>query len=129
MVNLRYFLGVIIFFKSWPLCRFTCRVPSPKACTATVTINYKGGSTLSANNVNNYFALVLYYFLQVTPDGRTKIVELIDATGSGDTDTSTVVEAKDGEITGITGRALKVKKSLLSFKEVVICSIRWRANS
>ena len=48
------------------------------------------------------------FIFQQTPDGETKIIDLYDATGAGDVDTSTVVEAKDGEITGLTGRKLKV---------------------
>ena len=44
----------------------------------------------------------------MTPDGRIKVTDLIDVTGSGDTDTSTVEEAKEGQITGLTGRSLKV---------------------
>ena len=35
-------------------------------------------------------------------------MDLVDATGSGDVDTSTIVEVVDGFITGITGRKLKV---------------------
>ena len=42
------------------------------------------------------------------PDGRRKIVDLIDASGSGDVDTSTVCEATDGYLNGLTGRKLKV---------------------
>ena len=49
--------------------------------------------------------------LQTTPDGRRKIVDLVDCTGSGDVDTSTVCKT-DGvtgrEIEGLTGRKLQV---------------------
>ena len=56
-------------------------------------------------SVSLYVSLFIF---QQTPDGETKIIDLYDATGAGDVDTSTVVEAKDGEITGLTGRKLKV---------------------
>ena len=56
-------------------------------------------------SVSHYVNLFIF---QQTPDGETKIIDLYDATGAGDVDTSTVVEAKDGEITGLTGRKLKV---------------------
>ncbi|MGA1235400.1 MAG: S8 family serine peptidase [Limisphaerales bacterium] len=46
--------------------------------------------------------------LQRTPDGRVKIIDVVDATGSGDVDTSTVREAEDGELAGLSGRALRV---------------------
>jgi tripeptidyl-peptidase-2 len=46
--------------------------------------------------------------LQVTSDGKTKIIGRFDCSGAGDVDTSTVVQAVNGEITGLTGRKLKV---------------------
>ena len=45
---------------------------------------------------------------QRTSDGRPKVIDLIDATGAGDVDTSQEVELQDGIITGLSGRQLKV---------------------
>lgn len=47
---------------------------------------------------------------QATPSGKRKIVDLIDCSGSGDVDTSTVVTVNedDGCIIGKTGRKLRV---------------------
>ncbi len=46
--------------------------------------------------------------LQTTPDGRPKIVDVIDGSGSGDVRTTTEVELKNGQLTGLTGRTLKI---------------------
>ncbi|KAK3220701.1 hypothetical protein Dsin_014671 [Dipteronia sinensis] len=50
--------------------------------------------------------------LQVTSDGKTKILDVIDCTGSGDIDTKTVVKAdSDGCIRGASGAILVVNSS------------------
>lgn len=47
--------------------------------------------------------------MKLTTSGKTKVVDMYDASGAGDVDTSKVVEAdKDGYIIGLTGRKLKV---------------------
>ncbi|XP_042510355.1 tripeptidyl-peptidase 2 [Macadamia integrifolia] len=50
--------------------------------------------------------------LQVTSDGKPKILDVVDCTGSGDIDTSKVVKADaDGYITGASGASLVVNPS------------------
>lgn len=46
--------------------------------------------------------------MQVTSDGKPKIIERFDCSGAGDVDTSKIAQAPDGYIIGITGRKLKV---------------------
>ena len=62
-------------------------------------------------NSNYTPKLLPVLILKETPDGRRKIVDLIDASGSGDVDTSTVCEAVDGCLIGVTGRKLQVYTS------------------
>lgn len=51
--------------------------------------------------------------LQVTSTGERKLVDVIDATGSGDVDTSQIAELdKDGKLEGLTGRKLTLPKKL-----------------
>jgi len=46
--------------------------------------------------------------LQRTSDGRPKIVDMVDASGSGDVDTSTIAHTKQGRLEGLSGRSLAV---------------------
>ncbi|MED5449106.1 MAG: hypothetical protein VYA62_12845, partial [Planctomycetota bacterium] len=46
--------------------------------------------------------------LQKTSDGKLKVVDLIDGTGSGDVDTSTVQTISSGKVKGLTGRTLSI---------------------
>lgn len=48
--------------------------------------------------------------LQETSDGRPKVIDIVDATGSGDVDTSKVVKPENGMVTGLSGRRLKLNK-------------------
>ena len=46
--------------------------------------------------------------LQVTSDGKPKIVDMVDASGSGDVETTVIRKATDGEFEGMTGRTIPI---------------------
>ena len=70
--------------------------------------NNGGQRVIESSIVVNFDIWLAIFFFKETPDGRRKIIDLIDASGSGDVDTSTVAEAVDGCVTGLTGRKLRV---------------------
>lgn len=50
--------------------------------------------------------------LATTTTGERKIVDIIDASGSGDVDTSTVLEAKEGKLEALSGRTLTLPQGI-----------------
>lgn len=46
--------------------------------------------------------------MQVTSEGKPKVIARYDCSGAGDVDTSTVVTPEDNSIKGLSGRTLKV---------------------
>ncbi len=46
--------------------------------------------------------------LQTCPDGSPKVIDIVDGTGSGDVELKDPVKAEGGQLTGLTGRTLKV---------------------
>ncbi len=46
--------------------------------------------------------------LQTTPDGRPKVIDMIDGTGSGDVNMNDPSKAENNELTGLSGRKLKL---------------------
>ena len=55
--------------------------------------------------------------LQICPDGRPKMLDVLDCTGAGDVDTrTTAAAAEDGTLKGLTGRTLKLPASWPTIK-------------
>lgn len=49
--------------------------------------------------------------LQITSEGKPKIIGRYDCSGVGDVDISTIVQSSNGEIKGLTGKTLKIPSS------------------
>ncbi len=47
--------------------------------------------------------------MQVTSDGKRKVLDIIDTTGSGDVDTSLLRKADKGNLTLLSGRTIPVR--------------------
>ena len=93
--------------------------------------NNGGQRVIESSIVVNFDIWLTIFFFKETPDGWRKIIDLIDASGSGDVDTSTVAEAVDGCVTGLTGRKLRVCfwclwLSLFSYSDQSIFSFSWK---
>jgi len=53
--------------------------------------------------------------LRVTSEGKVKVIDCVDCSGSGDVDTSTVVQAgSDGTLQGLSGRKLKLGTNVIN---------------
>jgi len=52
--------------------------------------------------------------MQLTTDGKQKLIDRYDGSGAGDVDTSTVVEVKENQVTGLTGRTLNIPSSFVN---------------
>lgn len=52
--------------------------------------------------------------LRSTSTGATKVIDIIDGTGSGDVDCSKIQKAVDGRLIGFSGRSLKVSPSWIN---------------
>lgn len=48
--------------------------------------------------------------LQITSDGKVKVVERFDCSGCGDVSTNVIVQPEDGYITSLTKKKLKVTR-------------------
>ncbi|MCA8987382.1 MAG: S8 family serine peptidase, partial [Planctomycetaceae bacterium] len=46
--------------------------------------------------------------LQTTPDGRPKVIDIVDGTGSGDVSMGEPAQAENHQLTGLSGRTLKL---------------------
>ncbi|TRY75766.1 hypothetical protein TCAL_12592 [Tigriopus californicus] len=55
--------------------------------------------------------------LQVTTDGKRKVLDRIDASGAGDVDMRRQADPKDGVLKGLTGRDLRLPLDCLGFKD------------
>ncbi|QDU98736.1 S8 family serine peptidase [Lignipirellula cremea] len=62
--------------------------------------------------------------MQQTPDGRPKMIDVIDGTGSGDVDMTTLRTVQNGAVTGLTGRQLKLDPQWVAENEQV--HIGWK---
>lgn len=62
--------------------------------------------------------------MQKTSDGKRKLLDCINCTGSGDVDTSTMKTIKNKSVEGLTGRTLKVFSSRIENRSQKVESYR-----